>query len=272
MHSTMAQKLASEIRDAMVRESALFDFPYGDSPPILLVLDRKADLITPLLLQWTYQAMVHDLFGIRNGRVSLAANLYDAEEGTASHGLEEKEGAQHKGSDYVLSIESDSFYRDNVDSTFGDLGENVRRLVQDFQERTLQHQSQLDSIPSMKRFIEEYPEYQQMSTYVSKHVSLVGEISKRVERMHLLEISELEQRISKEEASSVLLGQVQSFLERVDILHIFKVRIAMLYSLRFSKAPTFDVFLAALPRLGLAGEELSVSGAFFPVANVLGSQ
>jgi len=38
----------------------------------LLILDRRNDPVTPLLSQWTYQAMVHELLGINNGRVDLS--------------------------------------------------------------------------------------------------------------------------------------------------------------------------------------------------------
>ena len=38
---------------------------------LLLVTDRKQDPITPLLNQWTYQAMVHELLGIDRNRVDL---------------------------------------------------------------------------------------------------------------------------------------------------------------------------------------------------------
>lgn len=41
-------------------------------PPLLLILDRRNDPVTPLLSQWTYQAMVHELLGIQNGRVDLS--------------------------------------------------------------------------------------------------------------------------------------------------------------------------------------------------------
>ena len=41
-------------------------------PPLLLIVDRRNDPVTPLLTQWTYQAMVHELFGIVNGRVNLS--------------------------------------------------------------------------------------------------------------------------------------------------------------------------------------------------------
>ena len=36
----------------------------GDSAALLLILDRTDDPLTPLLNQWTYQAMVHELIGL----------------------------------------------------------------------------------------------------------------------------------------------------------------------------------------------------------------
>lgn len=49
----------------------LWDFRRTAQAPLLLLLDRRNDPVTPLLTQWTYQAMVHELLGIQNGRVSL---------------------------------------------------------------------------------------------------------------------------------------------------------------------------------------------------------
>lgn len=50
----------------------LWDFRKTATAPLLLILDRRNDPVTPLLSQWTYQAMVHELIGIDNGRISLA--------------------------------------------------------------------------------------------------------------------------------------------------------------------------------------------------------
>jgi hypothetical protein len=43
----------------------------ASSAPVLLVVDRADDLLTPLLNQWTYQAMIHELLGdgLQNNRV-----------------------------------------------------------------------------------------------------------------------------------------------------------------------------------------------------------
>lgn len=70
-NSLIARKLATEVRYQITQEEQLFDFRKMDTPPILLVLDRREDPLTPLLTQWTYQAMVHELLGIHNGRVEL---------------------------------------------------------------------------------------------------------------------------------------------------------------------------------------------------------
>jgi len=40
-------------------------------PTQLLIVDRSSDPVTPLLSQWTYQAMVHELLGMNNNRVVL---------------------------------------------------------------------------------------------------------------------------------------------------------------------------------------------------------
>ena len=66
-------QLAQEIAGTMRREAMLFDFRQtSDVPPILLIVDRRDDPVTPLLSQWTYQAMVHELLGIVNSRVNLS--------------------------------------------------------------------------------------------------------------------------------------------------------------------------------------------------------
>lgn len=71
-NSLLAKKLATEVRYQITQEEQVFDFRKPDTPPILLIVDRRDDPVTPLLSQWTYQAMVHELLGIDNGRISLA--------------------------------------------------------------------------------------------------------------------------------------------------------------------------------------------------------
>lgn len=48
----------------------------------------------------------------------------------------------------------------------------------------------------MKRFVEEYPEFRKLGGNVSKHVALVGELSRLVGRDKLLEVGEVEQGLA----------------------------------------------------------------------------
>lgn len=95
--SEMAQQLGKLVYEKMTKESTLFEFRVqeGAPPPLLLILDRRDDPVTPLLNQWTYQAMVHELLGIRN-------NLVD---------LGNVEAAPKDMKEVVMSSEQDEFYK-----------------------------------------------------------------------------------------------------------------------------------------------------------------
>ena len=177
--SPLAKKLATEVRYLMSQEEQLFDFRKVDTPPILLVLDRRQDPVTPLLAQWTYQAMVHHLLGIQNGRVDLS-NVKDI---------------RPELREIVLSQDQDPFFQKNMFLNFGDLGGTIKEYVEQYQSKTKSN-TNIESISDMKRFMEEYPEFRKLSGNVSKHVTLVSELSRHVADQNLLEVSEVEQSLA----------------------------------------------------------------------------
>lgn len=56
--------------------------------------------------------------------------------------------------------------------------------------------SSINSITDMKRFVEEYPEFRKLGGNVSKHVAIVGELSRLVGKDKLLEVGEVEQGLA----------------------------------------------------------------------------
>lgn len=95
----------------------------------------------------------------------------------------------------MLSQDQDPFFKTNMYLNFGDLGGNIKSYVDTYQHKTKSNMN-IESISDMKRFVEEYPEFRRLSGNVSKHVTLVGELSRRVEKESLLEVSELEQSLA----------------------------------------------------------------------------
>jgi vacuolar protein sorting-associated protein 45 len=178
-NSLMAKKLAIEVRYQMTQEEQLFDFRKADTPPILLLLDRRDDPITPLLTQWTYQAQVHELLGIKNGKVDLS----------------DTPDVRPELKEIVLSQDQDPFFKKNMYLNFGDLGDTIKDYVQQYQSKTKTN-ANIESIADMKRFVEDFPEFRKLSGNVSKHVALVSELSRRAAEDSLLDVSEVEQSLA----------------------------------------------------------------------------
>ncbi|EGG01948.1 uncharacterized protein MELLADRAFT_78910 [Melampsora larici-populina 98AG31] len=220
--SQMAKKLGQELMYQIQTENQLFDFRLTYPSPVLLILDRKNDPITPLLTQWTYQAMVHEVLGIKNGRVDLSS--------TPEIRPELKE--------IVLSSEQDPFFSKNIYANFGDLGASVKSYVSEYQTKTVSSKlvaGKIDTVQDMKRFLEEYPEHRKLSGNVTKHVSLVGELSRLVGERKLLEVSELEQSLAANESHGSDLKNVREMISSPEIEAEAKIRLAVLYALRYQK-------------------------------------
>jgi len=222
--SGMAKKLATEVQHRIHSESTLFDFRLTHVPPLLLILDRRNDPVTPLLSQWTYQAMVHELLGIQNGRVDLS-RVPDI---------------SSELSEITLTTSTDPFFQAHYLATFGDLGTSLKNYVQSYQSRSLaQSPSSINSISDMKRFVEEYPEFRKLGGNVSKHVALVGELSRLVETDKLLEIGEIEQGLAT--SSGADFRSIQAAIIDHGVSTRSKLRLVILYALRYQKTQTNNI-------------------------------
>ncbi|OJJ43747.1 hypothetical protein ASPZODRAFT_135767 [Penicilliopsis zonata CBS 506.65] len=220
-NSLMTKKLATEVRYQLTQEEQLFNFRKTDTPPILLILDRRDDPITPLLTQWTYQAMVHELIGINNGRVDLS----------------DVPDIRPELREIVLSQDQDPFFKKNMYQNFGDLGQNIKEYVEQYQVKTKNNMN-IESISDMKRFVEDYPEFRKLSGNVSKHVTLVGELSRRVGEENLLDASELEQSLACNDNHANDLKTLQRIIQLPSVPAENKLRLVALYAIRYEKQPS----------------------------------
>ncbi|KAJ4965913.1 hypothetical protein NE237_017762 [Protea cynaroides] len=217
--SDIAKRIAQESAKLMYQqESGLFDFRRSGISPLLLVVDRRDDPVTPLLNQWTYQAMVHELIGIEDNKVDLR-NI-----GKISKDQQE----------VVLSSEQDAFFKANMYENFGDLGMNIKRMVDEFQQVAKSNQN-IQTIEDMAKFVDNYPEYRKMQGNVSKHVTMVTEMSKLVEERKLMLVSQTEQELACNGGQVAAFEAVVNLLNDESISDIDRLRLVMLYALRYEK-------------------------------------
>ncbi|KAK1371893.1 vacuolar protein sorting-associated protein 45-like [Heracleum sosnowskyi] len=217
--SDIAKRIAQEAGKLMYQqESGLFDFRRTEISPMLLVIDRRDDPVTPLLNQWTYQAMVHELVGIQDNKVDLG-NI-----GKFSKDQQE----------VVLSSEQDTFFKANMYENFGDIGMSIKRMVDDFQQVAKSNQN-IQTVEDMAKFVDNYPEYRKMHGNVSKHVTLVTEMSKIVEERKLMVVSQTEQDLACNGGQGAAFEAVTNLLNNESVSDIDRLRLVMLYALRYEK-------------------------------------
>uniref|UniRef100_A0A8P4KMR9 Vacuolar protein sorting-associated protein 45 n=1 Tax=Dicentrarchus labrax TaxID=13489 RepID=A0A8P4KMR9_DICLA len=213
------QEVVAEVQQIITKEYELFDFRKTEVPPLLLILDRSDDAITPLLNQWTYQAMVHELLGLNNNRIDLSR----------------VPGINKDLKEVVLSAENDEFYANNLYLNFGEIGTNIKNLMEDFQKKRPKGQQKLESISDMKAFVDNYPQFKKMSGTVSKHVTVVGELSRLVSERQLMEVSEVEQELACQNDHSNAQQSVRRLLQNPRLSELDAVRLVMLYALRYER-------------------------------------
>lgn len=214
--SALCKRLAMATLQGMKEEASLFHFQQQSSAPLLLVLDRRDDPVTPLLNQWTYQAMVHELLGIKDNRVDMRS----------------VSGISKELREVVLSAEQDHFYKGSMYLNFGDLGASIKELVTTYQRKT-KNNSKIESVADMQKFVDQYPEFRALAGNVSKHVAMMTELSRIVDQRNLMNVSEVEQALACTQDHTSALHSVLQLLEDRRTTFNDKLRLVLLYALRY---------------------------------------
>jgi len=241
--SPCAEELAKDLHDS-IRADEIFHFRQprrrgqggGGGGLLVLVLDRRDDPVTPLLSQWTYQAMVHELLGLNNHRVILRGAPNVAKD------LEE----------VVLSASQDDFFRMNRHKNFGELGEEIQRLLKEYQKQTAQHSAtNLNTIEDMQNFMDKFPELRSRSHVVSKHVAIMGELARLVQVASLMDVSQFEQELACADDHNAHWRELMDKLSSLDVKIPDKLRLGLLYALRYEVSGNIHMVQQAMSKGGV---------------------
>mmetsp|Transcript_27730 Transcript_27730/g.39681 ORF Transcript_27730/g.39681 Transcript_27730/m.39681 type:complete len:595 (+) Transcript_27730:167-1951(+) len=215
--SPLALQLARDIHESIASDEI---FHFRGTGPLLLILDRMDDPVTPLLSQWTYQAMVHELLGLNNNRVVLRG----------------APGVKKDLEEVVLSAAQDEFFRKNRHANFGELGEAIKSLLDEFQRQTQSTKVEnLNSIEEMQQFMEKFPQIRSQSHNVSKHVAIMGELARLVDVCSLMDISQFEQELACTEDHGSHVRELLEKLANPNVQTPDKLRLGLLYALRYEQ-------------------------------------
>eukprot|EP00927_Polykrikos_kofoidii_P047542 TRINITY_DN41758_c0_g1_i1.p1 TRINITY_DN41758_c0_g1~~TRINITY_DN41758_c0_g1_i1.p1 ORF type:complete len:587 (+),score=116.63 TRINITY_DN41758_c0_g1_i1:107-1762(+) len=243
--SELTRQVAHRLQTRITEELNLFDAveraKKGEASPVLLLVDRRNDPVTPLLNQWTYQAMLHEVLSMENNRIDMT----------------KVPGVRPELREIVMSTTQDPFFEENVVANFGELGMSIKKYVEDYQKQT-KNTAKIESIEEMQRFVDEYPEFRRMSGNVSKHVAVVHELSRIVEANGLLEASQLEQDIACSENRQEHLRNVVDLLRSERVTNMERLRIVLLYALRYEHDSSIQQLKDELRRKEIGEEQVAL--------------
>ena len=268
-HSPCAEEMANDIAEMIQNDTAdryYFRNSHTNSSGsssssnggglVLLIVDRRDDPVTPLLSQWTYQAMVHELLGLNNHRVLLKGAPDISKE------LEE----------VVLSIHDDMFYKEHQFSNFGVLGEAIQQLLRDYQQQSAHHTSalrasgssgggggeqNLTTVAEMQQFMEKYPELRTKSHVVSKHVAIMSELARLVQLCSLMDVSQFEQALACQDDHSTHWRELMDKLASTSIKIPDKLRLSLLYALRYETSANLHMLQQMMSKGGVPQNMIS---------------
>jgi vacuolar protein sorting-associated protein 45 len=185
-----------------------------DQNGLLLIYDRKEDPVTPLLNQWSYQAMLHELLGITNN-------------------ITEIKHSDGKIDKFPLNDYDDKFFYNNMNNEFDGVAEEIQKLVDKVSKEQQNLNSKVDSIDELKKFVQNLPEKKKESAEFTKHTYLFYELSEVMQRRKLLELSALEQDIACYDNKKDHYNKIISIIKDSQINNLDKAKLYLLYCFRY---------------------------------------
>ncbi|XP_042010653.1 SNARE-interacting protein KEULE-like isoform X1 [Salvia splendens] len=212
-------KLAASVWNNLMKYKAnLPNFPQVETCE-LLILDRSVDQIAPVIHEWTYDAMCHDL-------LNMDGNKYIHEVPSKTGGRPEKKE--------VLLEDHDPIWLELRHAHIADASERLHEKMTNFVSKNKAaqiHGSRSGgelSTRDLQKMVQALPQYSEQIEKLSLHVDIAGKINKIIRESGLKDVGQLEQDLVFGDAGT---KDIINFLRaKEDISREYKLRLLMIYA------------------------------------------
>ncbi|XP_055817442.1 protein transport Sec1a-like [Solanum dulcamara] len=211
-------KLATAIwNNISMYKSSIPNYPQKETCE-LLILDRSVDQIAPVIHEWTYDAMCHDL-------LDMDGNKYVHEVPSKTGGPPEKKE--------VLLEDQDPVWLELRHTHIADASERLHDRFTNFVSKNKAAQmEQRDgselSTRDLQKMVQALPQYNEQKERLSTHVEIAGELNKIIRETGLRELGQLEQDLVFGDAGT---KEVINYLRsKQDTSGENKLRLMMIYA------------------------------------------
>ncbi|XP_047972329.1 SNARE-interacting protein KEULE-like [Salvia hispanica] len=212
-------KLAASVWNNLMKYKAnLPNFPQLETCE-LLILDRSIDQIAPIIHEWTYDAMCHDL-------LNMDGNKYIHEVPSKTGGRPEKKE--------VLLEDHDPIWLELRHAHIADASERLHEKMTNFVSKNKAaqiHGSRSGgelSTRDLQKMVQALPQYSEQIEKLSLHVDIAGKINKIIRESGLKDVGQLEQDLVFGDAGT---KDIINFLRtKEDVSREYKLRLLMIYA------------------------------------------
>lgn len=201
----------------------------------LLILDRKDDCLTPLMHDFTYQAMVNDLLSIKDDKITLTQDSnemeddydedYDSDEDDDDSGRKgngkPSPPIDDKNAKDILLNENDNVWVElrgrHIAEVISTLSDRCREMVNsDTSGFSNKDKGKTMSLAQMGNALKALPEYREVMAKLSQHMQLAHECMGEFNKRGLIELSELEQTLATGQTEDGVKPKVEDIMAQVE--------------------------------------------------------
>ncbi|XP_020244229.1 SNARE-interacting protein KEULE-like isoform X2 [Asparagus officinalis] len=217
LHDLVPSKLATEVWNCISKyKTTIPQFPPKETCELLIV-DRSIDQIAPVIHEWTYDAMCHDLLDMDGNKY-----IYEVQSKSGS-AREQKE---------VLLEDHDPLWLELRHAHIADASERLSDRMTNFVSKNkaaqLQQRGGEMSTRDLQKMVQALPQYSEQMEKISLHVEIAGKINQLIRDLELRDIGQLEQDLVFGDAGA---KEVINFLRtKQDVSPENKLRLLMIYA------------------------------------------
>ncbi|XP_062225280.1 probable protein transport Sec1a isoform X2 [Phragmites australis] len=212
-------KLAASVWNCLARyKSTIPEFPQTETCELLIV-DRSIDQIAPVIHEWTYDAMCHDL-------LCMDGNKYVQE-------FPSKNGSANETKEVLLE-DHDPVWLELRHAHIADVNERLHEKMTNFVSKNKAAQLQQArsggelSTKQLQKMVQALPQYSDQIDKLTLHVEIAGKLNNIIKEQHLKVVGQLEQDLAFGDAGT---KELINFLRtHLDVSRENKLRLLMIYA------------------------------------------
>ncbi|CAG8974407.1 hypothetical protein HYALB_00010047 [Hymenoscyphus albidus] len=181
----LAQVVQDEL-DLYMRYNPDFPPPSNRPQGVLMIADRSFDLMAPLLHEFTYQAMAHDLLPIKEGEKVMYTTVVN--EGT---GAQEEKDMEIGEKDKIWVENRHRHMKDTIEKLMGDFQKFI-----DENPHFTNAEGDATSLNAIKDMLAGLPQFQELKEAYSLHLSMAQECMNIFEKHKLPDLALVEQTLA----------------------------------------------------------------------------